>query len=92
METIAFRTVQVSVHLITIHFATYAVTSPVTVKVVFEVLVGVPGIAVQNHPPEAEGVCQVAAVPEVAVSTCPEVGAVAALTLTVVVALFNASA
>lgn len=66
--------------------------SPVTVNVVLEVLVGVPGIAVQNQPPEVAGVCQVAAVELVAVSTCPEVGAVAALTLTVVVALFNASA
>lgn len=36
-----------------------------------------------------EGVCHVAAVPEVAVSTCPVVGAVAALTATVVVAEFN---
>lgn len=40
----------------------------------------------------AEGVCHVAAVPLVAVSTCPDDGAVAALTLTVVVALFKASA
>ncbi len=39
-----------------------------------------------------DGVCQVAAVQDVAVRTCPEVGAVAALTLTVVVALFSASA
>jgi hypothetical protein len=41
-------------------------------------------------PPEL-GVCQVAAVPPVAVNTCPDVGAVAELTLTIVVAEFNAS-
>ena len=38
------------------------------------------------------GVCHVAAVDEVAVRTCPEDGAVAALTATVVVADFKASA
>lgn len=38
------------------------------------------------------GVCHVAVVELVAVRTCPEVGAVAALTETVVVALFRASA
>lgn len=45
------------------------------------------------HPlkdPPAAGVCQVAVVELVAVRTCPEDGAVAALTSTVVVALFNA--
>lgn len=44
----------------------------------------------EKEPPD--GVCHVAVVPLVAVSTCPEVGAVAALTETVVVADFNASA
>lgn len=43
-------------------------------------------------PPPPEGVCQVAAVEDVAVNTCPEDGAVAALTLTVVVALLSAPA
>ena len=45
------------------------------------------------HPlkdPPAAGVCQVAVVELVAVRTCPEDGAVAALTSTVVVALFRA--
>ena len=42
-------------------------------------------------PDEEEGVCQVAAVPEVAVSTCPTVGAVAEETLTTVVAEFKPS-
>jgi hypothetical protein len=41
--------------------------------------------------PVAAGVCQVAAVPEVAVKTCPSVGAVAAATLTTVVAELRAS-
>ena len=44
IETIAQRTVLDSVHLITIHLETYAVTSQVTVNVVFAVLVGVHGI------------------------------------------------
>lgn len=44
----------------------------------------------QESPP-AEGVCQVAAVHEVAVRTCPEVGAVADDTFTVVVADLSAS-
>lgn len=39
-----------------------------------------------------DGVCQVAVVPAVAVRTCPDVGAAAALTSTVVVALFSAEA
>lgn len=43
-----------------------------------------------KEPPD--GVCHVATVPLVAVNTCPFVGAVAALTDTVVVALFRASA
>ena len=44
-----------------------------------------------NHAPEADaGVCHVAAVPLVAVNTCPLVGAVAELTFTVVVADFKA--
>ena len=43
-------------------------------------------------PPSAAGVCHVAVVLLVAVSTWPELGAVAALTLTVVVADFNAFA
>lgn len=43
-----------------------------------------------SHPAHPEGVCHVAAVQLVAVSTCPDVGAVAALTSTVVVADFRA--
>jgi hypothetical protein len=39
--------------------------------------------------PPLLGVCQFAAVQDVAVRTCPVVGAVAALTSTVVVAVFN---
>ena len=59
----------------------------VTVKVAFPVRVGVQGTRVQNEePPPPDGVCHVAAVPEVAVRTCPADGAVALLTLIVVVA------
>jgi hypothetical protein len=39
-----------------------------------------------EEPPPPDGVCHVAAVPEVAVRTCPADGAVALLTLIVVVA------
>jgi hypothetical protein len=42
--------------------------------------------------PPPLGVCQVAAVPDVAVSVCPVVGAVAAATFTTVVAEFSALA
>ena len=54
IDTIAHRTVEDSVHLITIPFATYVVTSPVTVKVVLDVRVGVPGMRTHEDalPPE----------------------------------------
>lgn len=45
-------------------------------------------VIADNAPPDV-GVCQVAVEPPVAVNTCPFVGAVAADTLTVVVADFN---
>ena len=61
-------------------------TSPVTVNVVFDVLVGVHGMRVQNPHPDAEGVCHVAVVELVAVRTCPDEGAVALETFISVVA------
>ena len=45
------RTVEDSIHFITIPLATYDVISPVTVKDVLLTRVGVHGIVVQNHPP-----------------------------------------
>jgi len=55
-------------------------------------VIGDPSVTVKNALAEEElvGVCQVAAVPEVAVKTCPLVGAVAVETSTVVVADFKA--
>lgn len=71
IDTIATRTVELSVHLIIIPFATYVVTSPVTVNDVLPTRVGVPGIVVQNDEPD-DGVAH-DGTPEASVKTCPSV-------------------
>ena len=68
----------------TFEAAVYSALVKLTTSIILSAPVGVQAVLIT-----AVDDCQVAAVQEVAVNTCPVVGAVAALTLTSVVALFN---